>query len=120
MGLFDYGPSSPYPFFPIPAPIPFSRLYPLSLPPTPHLFSPIPSPHPAMTKGKGARKHLQKKSREDNLTFPHPPQHHKTFFMGGRGCYKVSAGRMNNPIKKIFGGEEIKTLILEIIYQKLN
>jgi hypothetical protein len=39
--------------------------------------------------------------------------------MGGRGCYKISAGRMmNNPIKKNWGGE-IKTLILEIIYQKL-
>ena len=37
--------------------------------------------------------------------------------MGGRGCYKISAGRMNNPIKKNLG-EEIKTLILEIIYQK--
>ena len=24
--------------------------------------------------------------------------------MGGRGCYKISAGRMNNPIKKNWGG----------------
>ena len=85
-----------------------------SLPPSlfpiyiPHLFSPIPSPHPAMTEGKGARKHLRKKSTEDNLTSP-PPPHHKTFFMGGRGCYKISAGRMNNPIKKNWGGGDKNT-----------
>ena len=74
MGLFDYGPSSSYPFFPIPSPIPFSHLYPTSFPP-PHLFSPIPSPHPAMTEGKGARKHLRKKSTEDNLTSPPTTKH---------------------------------------------
>ena len=87
-----------------------------SLPPSlfpiyiPHLFSPIPSPHPAMTEGKGARKHLRKNSTEDKLTFPPPSLHHKTFLMGGRGCYKISAGRMNNPIKKkIWGGGDKNT-----------
>ena len=96
MGLLVLIPSSlslPPSLFPIYIP----HLFP------PHLFSPIPSPHPAMTEGKGARKHLRKNSTEDKLTFP-PPLHHKTFLMGGRGCYKISAGRMNNPIKKKFWG----------------